>query len=99
MSGVEYLGLTANQLAKAADNLKAENAKLRERVNTLEWLLKLTLKYAEEGELSGYELCDLCDRLGACENHPATSCTRTFDTSSDFIRERMHELGVSEWTP
>ena len=29
MSGVEYLGLTANQLAKVADNLKAENAKLR----------------------------------------------------------------------
>ena len=74
--------------------IEVENAKLRERVDTLEWLLKLTLKYAEEGELGGYELCDLCDRLGTCENHPATSCTRTFDTSSDFIRERMREMGI-----
>jgi hypothetical protein len=84
-----------------ADRIKAEykrmqdeNVKLQERVDTLEWLLKLTLRYAEEGELSGHELCDLCDRLGTCENHPATSCTRTFDTTSDFIRDRMRELGV-----
>lgn len=30
MSEAKYLGLTANQLAKAASNLEAENAKLRD---------------------------------------------------------------------
>ena len=37
MINAKYLGLTANQLAKAADNLKAENAKLRKLVRLM-WL-------------------------------------------------------------
>lgn len=35
MSEAKYLGLTANQLAKVASNLEAENAKLRELGGTM----------------------------------------------------------------
>ena len=42
MDGVDarYLGLTANQLAKIATDLKAENAELRERTELLVTLLR-----------------------------------------------------------
>lgn len=84
----------SEQAESEVAEMESENKKLHERVETLGWLLKLALKYAEEGELDRYELCDLCSRLGTCENHPAVSCIRTDDTSSGFIRDCMRELGI-----
>lgn len=71
--------------------LKAENAKLRDQVSGLAWLLKVALKYAEEGEI---DCCELCERIGTCENHPAHTCTHDMDTPSDFILRREKELGI-----
>ena len=53
----EYIGITANQLAKIASDLKAENAKLR--------------KYAElyiGAVETNCDLCPYCDDFDACED-------------------------------
>jgi len=58
MTDKEYIGVTANQLAKIASDLKAENAKLR--------------KYAElfvgVVENSGCDLCPYCDDFETCKD-------------------------------
>ena len=51
----EYIGVTANQLAKIASDLKAENAKLR----------KYAELYAGVVE-TNCDLCPYCDDFDAC---------------------------------
>lgn len=55
MSDVDarYLGLTANQLAKIATDLKAENAKLREYAKLMHTHIKVC--------------CDACGECGFCD--------------------------------
>ena len=51
----EYIGVTANQLAKIASDLKAENAKLREQIH---WLERGDIMHV----LTDQEYIDQCER-------------------------------------
>ena len=51
----EYLGVTANQLAKIASDLKAENSKLREQIH---WLERGDIMHV----LTDQEYIDQCER-------------------------------------
>ena len=57
----EYLGVTANQLAKIASDLKAENAKLR----------KYAELYAGVVKTCGCDFCQYCDDFEVCEDADA----------------------------
>ena len=87
MSEAKYLGLTANQLAKAASNLEAENAKLRELM--YERAHKHAIHHMTEDELrimaanvmdENAKLRELVDGLRYCanESHGHGRCSVRF---------------------
>lgn len=55
MTDKEYIGVTANQLAKIASDLKAENSKLREQIH---WLERGDIMHV----LTDQEYIDQCER-------------------------------------
>lgn len=73
MTDTKYIGITANQLAKIATDLKAENAKLRELVRDMRKAL-FTLNI---------------DHCQACPRHPSyEGCGLNF-VSTDTINGRI----------
>lgn len=78
MINAEYIGVTANQLAKIASGLKAENAKLRELV-LKNWYIALS----EREALRAHDIDpDGGTYMAALDDEIATA------------KDRMRELGI-----
>jgi len=85
----EYLGVTANQLAKIASDLKAENAKLREQIH---WLERGDIMHV----LTDQEYIDQCERerlmqvsIDALDAENA----KLRDICADMLRTMKHTTG------
>ena len=86
MTDKEYIGVTANQLAKIASDLKAENAKLREQIH---WLKRGDVMHV----LTDQEYIDQCEH----ERLMQVSID-ALDTENAKLREflsKMHGYYVS----
>lgn len=85
-----YLGLTANQLAKIATDLKAENAELRDEIDHL--LIKR--QYTEDVNT---KLRELAQRLFTEYRYMRVRPRRMYlehETRMRIIEDEMRELGI-----
>lgn len=94
MTEAKYLGLTANELAKIASDLDAENAKLREQgVRLFDKTLKLGTENAELRELMRDTYDCICEMYRYMDGRYAYE-----DAEADYaygpILKRMRELGI-----
>ena len=101
MSDVEYLGLTANQLAKVASDLVAENTKLRQElkaVGTAAYLYGRTdiadenaklLELLRDYHRYEHEDCYACRYINECRADESGRCIAPVR-----LGERYRELGI-----
>lgn len=72
-----------HRLNNEINALKDENEKLKDAMQT-------TYDLFVTGKVRS---CDLCDRLGECENHPAPSPCK-YEFEEDALKDWLQEIGV-----